>query len=548
MTNSTFRGHSVNRIGLFAGPWLPVALLVVACTATVVWPGLVVAWTVLRGAIHQGLHSVDLIPSLPLLARTFAWAGGIGVLSAVLAWPGAWLIRRRGWAVAPVILVPLLLPSYLAYSAYGLLRAPGTSIGDWIELAAQGGLKWLPTVAGEVLAVGGLSLWAWPIAAIVLGASVSRLDEGVLESLRLENMSAPRRWLTNIAMVRWGLVAGAGLVTLVMFGSAVPLHLAQVPTYSVKVWFDMTMDPGGWRVWVGAWPLVAVAAGAGWFISRAVARQLAATSDAEPARQLAASSRTAGIATLAVWALSVLVPLALFAGSLRDGRSIPRFWRLQSDSIWQSLAVAAAVALIGLALTLAVWAGLSVSRTPRPNTAAPSATLWCIRALLAAGLLPGVLVGAAISAAIQATEGPTGMDWLADSPAVMVLAHVARFGFVPALVGYWLYATEPPSERDLRRIDGAEGLSGWCSTCLPTQAGTVAGAALGSAALSLHEVETAVILQPPGTASLAQTILGYLHFARMEEMSAAAVILVGGGLLLALAAAGLASRTIGKKG
>ena len=47
------------------------------------------------------------------------------------------------------ILLPALLPSYLAYAGFNAVRGPGTPVGDWLALLAQEGHRWAPLVAGR---------------------------------------------------------------------------------------------------------------------------------------------------------------------------------------------------------------------------------------------------------------------------------------------------------------------------------------------------------------------------------------------------------------
>jgi ABC-type Fe3+ transport system permease subunit len=546
---------------------LGTALALIAL-ATVLWPGAAVVWTIAHGALEnlaprqasaprsggsalETLPPLSLAPSIPLLAQTLAWALGIAILSTLLAWPAAWVIRRRGWGVVGLLCVPLMLPTYLCYTAYGILRSPGWFVGNWLEELAKAGWTTAPIIAGRVIAALGLSLWSWPIAAIVLGASVRRLDQSVLDALRLET-SATRRRAEILWLSRAGIAGGIGAVSLVMIGSAVPLHLSQVPTYAIKIWLDLTLAPGSWRVWAAAWPLLAIAVVAGWLIGSRLLRD-AATSDEPdtaptPARQSATPATTL---TALNWTASVLIPLALFAVSLSivnrnispdaappqwriepafdQWRAVPRFFTLAQDPLAGSLLVAAAVGAISLVITCTVWQGLSTRRRA-------GLVMFCARAFLIAGIIPGVLVGSALSLAANATDATSG---LADSPWIVVLGHTARFGFVPALIGCWLAAIEPRQERDLRALDGALNFKGWAGACLPVQAGALVAAALAAAALSLHEIESAVVLQPPGSPSLAQLLLNDLHQLRMQDLSAAGVVLVAGGLFVAgLAALG----------
>jgi len=221
-------------------------LLALVMLFAIFWPAAAIAWTIIHGVFEglapkeappptgagsalETLPPLSLTPSLPLLAQTLAWAFGIAILATIIAWPAAWVIRRRGWGVIGLICVPLLLPTYLAYTAYGILRSPGWFIGNWLEHLAQGGWTNAPILAGRVIAALGLSLWAWPIAAVVLGASVKRLDSGILDALRLERLSALRRRWEILYLCRAGVLGAVGAIALIMIGSAVPLHLAQVP-------------------------------------------------------------------------------------------------------------------------------------------------------------------------------------------------------------------------------------------------------------------------------------------------------------------------------
>jgi hypothetical protein len=62
-------------------------------------------------------------------------------------------------------------------------------------------------------------------------------------------------------------------------------------------------------------------------------------------------------------------------------------------------------------------------------------------------------------------------------------------------------------------------------------------------ALSLHEIEAAVVVAPAYAQSFAQAMLGYLHFARLEELSVGVLLVLGGmvgvGVVCALAAWGV---------
>ncbi len=527
-------------------PALAVAALVLACF------GVPLGWSVWRsirglasGAGSSGDGSViGLNSGLLLILRTGLTVGGIGVLSTLAAWPAAWWLRNRGpkaWAFAAV---PLLMPSYLAYAGLGLLRAPGTWLGDRLAAAsAQESPRWT-MAASYAQAVLGLALWAWPLAAIIVGLRLRRLEAGVLDALRLEPCGRLGRARAIAGMTRGSTLAGIGLVALVMAGSAVPLHLAQLDTYAIRLWLLLDLVPRSelWRVWVQAWPLGVVATACGVLVASRLGTS-GGPMDAEAeepvsdARHRRWAGWAGGLAGL-VWTTSVLVPLALFAINLESWSSVGVLWHARGREIVGSVAVAACigaiVGLIGVGTAHALQARSRVCR----RLAAASAGL-----LVLGGLLPGVLVGSMLAGTVAAF-GPLGA--MGDSPLILVMGHVARFGFVGALLGWWLTATEGRPLPELRALDGVEGWVAWVRSGLAPQWAVVAAGMLAAGLLSLSEVETAVVLQPPGLDAFARQMLEMLHYARREDLCAAAVLLMGGGLVVALLAAGLASLRPGR--
>ncbi len=489
---------------------------------------------------------VQLAPSWGLLVNTLIWSVGIGLLAALVAWPAAWVVRRVGMVRAAWVLVPLALPSYFAYAGYGIVRAPGTLVGNWVEGLVGGGWTLAPLVASRVVAVVGLVLWAWPVAAMVMGGVLRRLDEGVLEQSRLELGPLARFWL----LARLGLpafFAGAAMVALLMVGSAVPLHVSQTPTYAIRVWFELTLRPGSALVWVSAWPVLVVAALAGWGIGAWLEAWTRAAQRGEGAAAVGGgdagrSGGSGGLAWSGVWlalTLSVAVPTFLFLWSVREWASVGKFWALHGGAMRDSALVAMAAGAGLAAVTVIVWRGMLAEGLGARVTG------WSVRVLMVAGLTPGVLVGLAW----MRTAG-LGPAWLGDSVVVLVLAQVTRYGFLGALAGCWLAASESRGLRDLRLMDGAaasggvSGWLGWWRTSGVRHGGVVAAVGVVGAALSLHETEASVVVAPIYVQSLAQAMLGYLHFARMEELSVGALMLLGltmacaGGAILGARAGG----------
>ncbi len=465
-----------------------------------------------------------------IIAGTLAWSLGIAVCSAALAWPAAWALVRHGRRAAPWMLVPLTMPTYLAYAGYGLARAPGTTLGDWLELAAHEGWPLAPVIAGKTLAFLGMCLWCWPIPALVIGWAAMKLDPAILESLRIDRPGVMVRHRTLARMVARPLVASIGLVAMLMLGSAIPLHLAQADTWSIKLWFALDNMPwdSRWKVWLLASPVAAAGAVAAWFIARWAQRGAEGSEAAGPP---ARAGWLAVLPGIGVWMAATVAPLLLFAFSLRLWSSLIEFWRVNTEAVVSSLTIAALVGAACAGLCAGAWMLASSSRRV-------IALRLALAALTAAGLAPGVVVGAVVNEAWSTWPATSG---LADSLWIVVLTHTARFGWIAALLGCCLAGMEPRDRRAQRQIDGAMNLAGWWQASGRPGASLVLSAGIMTGLLSVHEIESTVMVQPPGIDSLSRRILQFLHFSRMEDLSAAGIWLIGGGFLAAGIAAGLAA-------
>lgn len=475
-----------------------------------------------------------------LLLRTLGVAGLISLLACIAALPAAWVLRRCSRLELALSVAPLLTPSYLVYSAFSTLREQGSWLGDLLGRAPT----WVPALVGQWLAVGGMVLWVWPLPALLMALGLARVSAPVMEALELDGASAWGRAWQTLIMSRAAVVHAFLATFLLMVGSAVPLHLAQVQTHAILLWkcLDLLVEP--WRVWLLASPLVLL----GVFAGELIARRIAGAGDeggaaSEPAR--AARWPARGQLGLLL-GLSVVAPLGLFAMALKESRLLRQFWRDDGAAVVASALVALGVAAGSLLLTLLVWAALGAA--PRPGRFVRFVAGTSLRAFLAAGLIPGVLVGSAVAAAWgRGLFGSAGAPlWVmqAASGLMLVAAHLARFGFLAVGAGWLLHLSESRELRDLRHMESSDLRSWWSAAAAP-QIGAAAGVALACAALSFNEIESSVMVQPPGIPSMARSLLEHLHYLRDQQVAAAAINVMSGGVLVALLAAWLAAPRAG---
>ncbi|MBX3380270.1 MAG: hypothetical protein KF805_09240 [Phycisphaeraceae bacterium] len=469
----------------------------------------------------------------PVELHFFSWsitlwsigtALAIGLGATVLGWPLAWLLRLRGWQFLPLVATPLLLPNYLAFGAYNLLRAPGSVLGDWLERSARGDSSWIPVLAGKLIASASLCLWSAPLSAIVLAIWLGRVENSTLEQLSLDlpGRAFGRSLLVRCRISAPGLLAAISMVALLMLGSAIPLHVARLETLTIRVWLAMDLLPldRQWRAWIVAWPMLLMAMLGAWFITRFAGINRPET-EQRTGLALGSVRRSGLVGSLLVFSAGAIVPLVLFASHIASVGGLVNFMRVYRDQLVTSAAIACVTGLGAGAMMLAAWMGMLAGGPSR----------WMIRAsvfLFALGALaPGIMISVWLAAFIRRV-----CPALQDSAAVLIVADLARFGIIPVVLGCWLASGEAREQSDQRRIDGATGLSGLFRTAIAGNWPALVAGAVLVAILSFHEIECAIVLQPPGVDTFARAILNQLHFARTQEMSAAGIILLSIGLVL----------------
>lgn len=507
-------------------------LALVACALTPVMLGLAAA---LRVAPSSPASTPPITGrDIERLGFSLLVAAGIGALSAVLALPVALALRRLPAFVAALTLAPLLLPTYLAYSAWGALRAPGTMIGSFVaaQIARDG--PRLGPIANHVQAVLGQALWAWPLALVPVLLRARALDHDALDAAAQLSASRGRGAAVAVRALLPSMLAGATLVALLTLGTAIPLHLAQVDTYAIAVWRKLELTAGSRAAWITASPLLAIALVAGVGIAAMAGR---APIGVSPARRDLATFR-ASLRAPSFWlgalvvALSTVLPILVLAVALRETRSLALFWREAGPDLLRSLGLAGIAAALGALVALLTSAALSgPRRTVGAALAHLAIVLW-----LALALAPGVLLGSAIVRA----SNTDATAFLADTPVGLVLAHLARFGAVAALAGWFLARCEPPTLRDLRLLEDPS-MRGWARAALPPQIAGIVAAGLAVGALALHEIEAAALLSPPGLETFPRRMLSMLHYLRVEELTAAMLWTLTLGVVLSVVIAALAA-------
>ncbi len=426
----------------------------------------------------------------------------LAVLGGALAalWFASCAGRARGLFLAAAV-VALVLPPFLV-------------VNCWIELLGERGIwrEWLPV---NIYSMGGaawtLMLLNWPISFLFVTAAWRRVQAVQLEvDPRLEGRFL-LRWLL-LPLARTALVQSS-ILTLVMAlnNFAVPAIL-QVKVFPAEVWvrFNTTFDYAS--AIELCWPLVLAPLVLMWSFrggDNAWSWQAKPAEAAALRRQLGGGWHWAGAAAAVVLAaFSLAVPL----------------WELcQSRNTWSQFVTATEAGHWAIAHSL------EYSILSATGVILIALLTWRWRldsALWLPFFVPGVLLGIAL---IWIFNRP-GTEGFYQSAGIVILAYVVRY----AALGWNIVAralrTGDAGLLAMARLEGANFWQTLRHVHWPQASAQVGAAWYVTYLLCLWDVETLVLIVPPGGESLSLRIFNLLHYGHNSQVNALCLLL----LLLAL--------------
>lgn len=446
------------------------------------------------------MNTTLLIHSLVVAGSTALLAGLLGFLAALAV---ICLPRAAQRVVIPCVVACLALPSFVVTNC-------------WLDLMGVNGVlrSWLPfpifSLTGTVFV---LTLLNWAVPFLLAWSAWQKVDQAQVEADPALRGAALVRWVFWPA-AKGPLIAGAAIAFVLALNNFAVPSILQVKVLAAEVWvaFNTNLDAvaalkAGWPL-IGApalligllfpqhkvdWPRLGASAAGGVLRKQLgrgpvifcalIAALLLAASMVAPLAQLAFSQRT--------W--TEFVP-ALIAGLSAIGNS---------------------VGYAGAASVLAIAAGL-----------------WLWRLRLAAGLwllflVPGVLLGIGL---ISTLNRPS-LSLIYPSALIVILAFTLRYIAVAHSASR---LAMQDVDRDLVEMVQLSGASGWRLFWHATWPQVRAPAAIAAYLvylLCLWDVETLILIVPPGGETLALRIFNLLHYGHSSHVNALCFVL----LLVALA-------------
>ncbi len=446
------------------------------------------------------------------------------LLAAAMGLGGAlWLagLPRRLRAVFLVLaVIAVALPPFLVTNC-------------WLHFFGYTGVwrRWLPV---DIFSLGGtvwiLSLLLWPIPLLAVFGAWRRL-----EPEQLEGDTAVSGWMLVrgllLPLARSALAqAGVLVFVLALNNFAVPAIL-QVKVSPAEMWiqFNTAFNTAG--ALQLSWPLV--------IVPLALLIWLARGRESWPHRQSTVAPKLfrqqlgwtwfwgSGVLTTIVCFLSVALPLLQLLFTSRTWTELPGALAAGQSASWTSFwqAAASATLIVGLGLAWHSGRALRQSRVWDRRTEWLGALLWL------PFLLPGVLIGIGLIAMFN-------RSWLSafyQSAGITLLAFLIRYlGFGWNILGQAAKATDLEL-LDVARVEGASRWRVFLSAQWPQVGSQAAAAWYIVFLLCLWDVESMILVVPPGGETLALRIFNLLHYGHNAQVNALCLTLLALALLPLLA-------------
>ncbi len=489
-------------------------------------------WLLLKNSLLVSGLTALVSVSLGFLAAL--WLAGLGK---------GW--RMRALAVA---LLPLALPPFLVTNC-------------WLDLLGNTGVlrHWLPlnifSLGGAVLI---LSLMLWPIPMLAAWSAWRRLEQAQLESdSAMSGGMLIRALLFPLARTSLGQATVLTFV-LALNNFAVPAIL-QVKVFPAELWvrFNTTFDSlGALRL---SWPmLLAPLLLVAWFSRREFPwPHLSGTLAPELFRRQLGRGWVwcCGAFAVVLCVLSVGLPLAQLVSTRRTWTELPGALAAGWSACWNSFFYASMPATFILTLALAralsfsslgrsrsncrsrreeALVGKSKIQNPKSKidqsllTSTPTMLRGALGVMIdalawLAFLVPGVLLGVGL---VQVFNHPWSAAFYA-SAGIVILAFVIRYFALGRYSLRHAFQTLDADLADDARLNGATPVQMFRYVQWPQIAPQMAAAWYIIFLLCLWDVESMILVVPPGGETLALRIFNLLHYGHNAQVNALCLALLG---------------------
>lgn len=441
--------------------------------------------------------------NVDLLTNSLVLVAFTTLLAMALALPVALAGRLadgtgRRWIVGACLLT-LALPAFFVSGMW--MEWIGFS-GAWKLADGMLSDRWMPVV----VASGVLSLLLWPVGALLLMGAWDRLDGRLLEA------EGELRGGVLVNQILWpslrpALVQPAWIIAMLALGNFSVPALFQARVWPAEVWIEYSTRFDAWAAWQRCWPLALVSVGIGVFAARP--RWRWPTAPAAVRSTLLRERLGRG------WVFGARLSTALVIGAalvlpLVSALVAPRTWREMVPAI-QAAGPAASRTFLYSALTATLVTGMGLCMARFRGWAASGVTF----------VVPGVFTGMVMAELL----GSDALEGFRRAGGVVVAALGLRYVFVGWAMAQRSWTISDPRLREWMGLAGADRRATWWHAVLHGSLRPVSGAWFVVYLLCLWDVETAILVVPPGGDTLGLMIFNLLHYGHNAQVTALCLML-----------------------
>lgn len=426
---------------------------------------------------------------------------------------------RPAWILAAIVC--LALPPFLVVNAW--IDRFG-AVGPWRD--------WLPfpiySRAGVILVLG---LWTWPISFLFVMGAWNNLTRALPDS----EPDLRGRWFIRHVLIpgaKPALAPALILTAALAFNQFSVPAILQVPVFPVELWIHFSTEFNYRDAVALSWPMLVLPLTVLILARRIVARR------PEPApggpirsNQLRRHLGRGPLMILAIfmpalWVLSLGFPGWQLAESSRTWSELPAALAASRSAVLYSFLYAAATGV------LVVITGIALLRFRAGHV------LWVFF------LFPGVGLGIAALYLLNRPE-PVWLGVLYPSVGLAIALLTLRHAAIGHFGAWRARGLFNPDLADAARMDGANRWQIFRHAQAPRAMPIWIATGYVTYVICLWDVETILMIEPPGTQTLAMRIFNLLHYGHNDQVNALCLVLIG--LAVAPLALWLVLRRIGRR-
>jgi ABC-type Fe3+ transport system permease subunit/DNA-binding beta-propeller fold protein YncE len=463
---------------------------------------------------------------VPAALRSVALAAIIAAAAVISGWvPGRLLgtSRRARDLLLFLLLMPLVLPRYVLYYAWTLLMSPTTELGAFLSSKPE-----LARFVGTFTSSMVLVLWYWPLAALMIGQGWRNIDRCIWDSASLDASRVGMFKNVTLPLLARPLALAFGVCFVLALSEFATFHLAGVETVGTElaVMYEETGSESSLAR--AAWPAVAIALAVAIAIGKGSRSWGPNAPAVEPAEM--ESSKWQWMFLMPLLAISLIVPVALLAGSMADTRALRQFFVLHCDDLTWSCTIAAVAAVMAYFIAHGALSLETIGRRDRSRFCRSLSVLVRTTVFLVV-FVPASLIAVSLIKMLAICNAPMAFrqGWY-----IVSAGQAGRFAGVALILLLLTRSGHGRVLSEMASLDGATRLKAWFYVHLPHTWPLFVGTFLLVVMFSITELSATMVLLPAGLPNFAQRLLNQMHYARDQQVIASCLVLVC--LFLVLAA------------